>query len=256
MNRRTAALTLTTLAGLATGLARPAAAAAAAQRVSYSAETNGQTTLIQLQIESGLVTGEMREGALTLALKGVLQGQRLQARLLLPGTELAVAALDAELRGDTLDLSVQAQAGVAPTRLVMRRVGAAAAPTTAATAASTATAAGAGAVDPRLAGRWRHESMINSPGGAGGFASFSTVRTLVLAADGRVQQSVQSAGGGGNWSHASGDKVEFQGRWMARDGQLWVQADGGADFQSAGRYRMVDQMLVIEGGRGRTIWQR
>jgi hypothetical protein len=117
-------------------------------------------------------------------------------------------------------------------------------------------AAEAGAADQRLTGRWRHESMINSPGGAGGFASFATLRTLVMTADGRARQSVQSAGGGVNWSTAGGERVEFQGRWTSRDGQLWMQADGAADYQLAGRYRLVDGMLVVEGNRGRTIWQR
>jgi hypothetical protein len=252
MNRRTATLALT---ALATAQARPAAAAPA-QDLRYEVQTRGQRTVIGLRVEGSLLTGEMTEGALTLSIKGVLQGQRLQARLLVPGTDVALALMDGELRGDVLELSVQAQAGAGATRLTMNRVGSAPPASPAAVTVAAAPVLATGATDPRLAGRWRHESMMNSPGGAGGFASFSTVRTLVLAADGHVQQSVQSAGGGGNWSHAGGDKIEFVGRWTTRDGQLWVQAEGAADFQSAGRYRLVDQMLVIEGGRGRTIWQR
>ncbi len=46
-------------------------------------------------------------------------------------------------------------------------------------------------LDPRLLGRWVHQSMINSGGGAGGFASFTTERTIEFGADGLVQQWVR-----------------------------------------------------------------
>jgi hypothetical protein len=123
--------------------------------------------------------------------------------------------------------------------------------------AVTAVTAGSGAsVDRALVGRWTQESIINSGGGAGGFASFSTVRTLVLAHDGRVRQSVRSAGGGGNWSHASNEELEFSGRWQVRGTEIWVQPDGYPQYVAAGRYALIDGRLVVYDGRGRQIWSR
>ena len=114
----------------------------------------------------------------------------------------------------------------------------------------------AGTVDAELVGRWRHESQINSGGGAGGFASFSTVRILELAGNGQVRQSVRSVGGGGNWSSDGGERTEFVGRWQARQGEIWVQPEGQSQFINAGRYRLSGPYLVTENGRGRMIWSR
>lgn len=128
--------------------------------------------------------------------------------------------------------------------------------TTLAAALQPAAAAGTGPLDPRLLGRWVHQSMINSGGGAGGFASFSTERSIEFGADGRVQQWVRSVGGGGNWSSSAGPRLEFAGRWEVRGNEIWVQPEGHADTMRAGTYQLSGAYLVTVGRDGRTIWQR
>ena len=116
--------------------------------------------------------------------------------------------------------------------------------------------AAGGALDPALVGRWVRESVINSSGGAGGFASLATQRTLTLASDGRARQTLRSAGGGSQWSHSSGEQVEFSGRWQVRGAELWVQPDGQAQFIQAARYALFDGRLVAYTSQGRQIWSR
>lgn len=111
-------------------------------------------------------------------------------------------------------------------------------------------------LDRQLMGRWVHQSMISSSGGAGGSASFSTERQLEFGADGHVRQWVRSAGGGGNWSTQSGRRLEFSGRWQARDGAIWVQPEGEPGYQRAVSYRFAGEYLVTEGLGGRRIWAR
>ena len=112
------------------------------------------------------------------------------------------------------------------------------------------------AIDGRLVGRWTHQSMINSGGGAGGFASFSTERSIEFSASGQVQQWVRSVGGGSNWSSNGGRKLEFAGRWEVRGNEIWVQPQGRADTLRAGTYQLSGPYLVTYGQDGRTIWQR
>jgi hypothetical protein len=117
------------------------------------------------------------------------------------------------------------------------------------------TAPGAASLDPRLIGEWINEKMISSGGAS--FASFSTVRTLRFEGSGRVMQWVRSAGGGQNWSYGGGGrKLEFAGRWLARDGIIHVQPDGASQYMAAGRYRFSAPYLVTESSEGRLIWQR
>lgn len=117
-------------------------------------------------------------------------------------------------------------------------------------------AAANGAQDPRLVGRWVHQSMISSGGGAGGFASFTTQRSIEFGADGQVQQWVRSVGGGSNWSANGGRRLEFAGRWEVRGNEIWVQPQGHADALRAGTYQLSGPYLVTYGQDGRTIWQR
>ncbi len=124
------------------------------------------------------------------------------------------------------------------------------------TAATAAAANPAPALDSRLLGRWVHQSMINSSGGAGGFASFSTERSIEFGADGQVMQWVRSVGGGGSWSTQSQPRLEFAGRWQVRGAEIWVQPEGETTFMRAGTYRLSGAYLVTEGRDGRTIWQR
>lgn len=114
----------------------------------------------------------------------------------------------------------------------------------------------AGALDPRLVGTWVNEKQINSGGGAGGFASFSTVMSMLLHADGTVQQYTQSVGGGGEWSSNSGRTLDFEGRWRAANGTLLVHTAGLPDFVPAATYSFSGEYLVTQSDMGRLIWQR
>jgi hypothetical protein len=114
----------------------------------------------------------------------------------------------------------------------------------------------ANALDPRLVGTWVNEKQINSGGGAGGFASFSTVMTMVMSADGRIQQYSQSVGGGGDWSSNSGRTMDFDGTWRAGNGTLLVHGMGLPDYTPAATYTFSGEYLVTQNDQGRLIWQR
>jgi len=86
------------------------------------------------------------------------------------------------------------------------------------------------ALDQRLVGTWVNEKQINSPGGAGGFASFSTVMTMELGANGAIRQFTQSVGGGGEWSSNSGRTLDFEGTWRAANNTLLVLGMGLPDY--------------------------
>ena len=242
-------------AWLAAGLAAWGVAVAQPRTVTYEATVQGVTSRLTLRIDGAQVEGGLVEGPLTLGVRGALDGQRIRGDLIDPGTGRAVLPMNAELRGESLLLAVQPPAPSPPRTLTMRRVDAVT-PTAPREAAASAAAGAPGTLDPAIVGRWRNESQTNSPGGAGGFASFSTLRTMELSADGRVRQWVRSAGGGGNWSHQGGETLEFSGRWQVRGAELWVQPDGRPQFQRAATYRRVGERLVTEGGQGRQIWER
>ena len=114
----------------------------------------------------------------------------------------------------------------------------------------------ANALDPRLVGTWVNEKQINSGGGAGGFASFSTVMTMVLNGDGTIQQFTQSVGGGGDWSSNSGRTMDFDGTWRAGNGTLLVHGMGLPDYTPAATYTFSGDYLVTQSDMGRLIWQR
>ncbi len=114
----------------------------------------------------------------------------------------------------------------------------------------------ANARDPRLVGTWVNEKQINSGGGAGGFASFSTVMTMVLNGDGTIQQFTQSVGGGGDWSSNSGRTMDFEGTWRAANGTLLVHGMGLPDYTPAATYTFSGDYLVTQSDMGRLIWQR
>lgn len=262
MNRRHLLSRLATLAALSASFASadPALAQSAparaqpAQTLNFEAHQGGQHTQLQLRLDAGLASGTFSEGELRLQLQGQLQGRRLQGQLFMAGLTQPVGTVEGELQTDQLDLTVSAAGAAQPARLLMRRVGAAA--PAAVTPAAPSAPSAPGTLDPQLFGAWQQQTHTNSGGGAGGFASFTTVRRLLVGADGRVQQTLRSVGGGGNWSHRSGEEVEFSGRWAVRQGEIWVLPDGQAAYLSAGRYRLVDGRLVIENGNGRKIWSR
>lgn len=111
-------------------------------------------------------------------------------------------------------------------------------------------------LDERLVGVWVHESQINSPGGAGGFAAMSTVMTMELSADGTIRQFTQSVGGGADWSSDSGRTMDFDGRWAADGQTLSVLGRGLVDFTPAAAYEFSGTYLVTHSDMGRLIWQR
>lgn len=240
MNRRTAAALIATFVAAAAG-----AAHANPRTLSWETEVNGVRTLLTVQVNGGQAEGSLQEGGATLPVRGSLQGQRLLAGAHDPAGGQRVLQLDGRIQGDDLVLSVRTEAGQGGT-VTLRRVGAAPAPQP----------AGGGRIEPGFVGRWHHDSQINSAGGAGGFASFSTVRTLELGPDGRARQWVRSAGGGGNWSASGGQTLEFSGRWQVRGAELWVAQDGQSTFQRAAAIRRAGEYLVTENGGERRIWRR
>ncbi|RPH43435.1 MAG: hypothetical protein EHM87_13780 [Burkholderiales bacterium] len=233
-----------------------ALAAAQPRTSTYEGTERGVTTRIVLRVDGPRVEGAMQEGTLALGLRGTLAGQRLSGTIVDPASGRDLLPITGELRADTLVISVQPDAASPPRMLSLRRVDAVPGGAPAPSGAGAGTGAAAGSLDAAIVGRWRNESQINSPGGAGGFASFSTVRTLELGGDGRARQSVRSAGGGGNWSSQGGETVEFVGRWQVRGAELWVQAEGTTGFVRAGTYRRVGERLVTENAQGRRIWER
>jgi len=112
------------------------------------------------------------------------------------------------------------------------------------------------ALDQRLVGTWVNEKQINSPGGAGGFASFSTVMTMELGANGAIRQFTQSVGGGGEWSSNSGRTLDFEGTWRAANNTLLVLGMGLPDYTLAATYAFSGEYLVTQNDQGRLIWQR
>jgi len=243
MQRRSVLHALTVLATLGGSLA--AAQAGPARVLRFEAQSGGQYALLQLRVNGVQVGGTLHEGPVRLDLRGQITGRRVQGQLFLAGAAAPVAAFDGDLQADQLEATLRPARGGEPTRLLMRRVG----------ASAPATPTG-GVLDTQLLGRWQHQTMTNSSGGGSGSASFTTLRTLVLSADGRVQQTMRSVGGGAGWSHRSGEELEFTGRWLTRRGEFWVLVDGQAAFQHSGRYERVDGRLILEGGGNRQIWRR
>ncbi|MEZ5947483.1 MAG: hypothetical protein R3C04_11660 [Hyphomonas sp.] len=119
-----------------------------------------------------------------------------------------------------------------------------------------ALAEGPDGLDARLVGVWVNEDNINSGGGAGGFASFSTVMTMALDANGGVVQTTRSVGGGGAWSSDSGESVDFQGSWKADGQTLYVIGMGLTAYTPAATYEFSGPYLVTYNDQGRLIWQR
>jgi len=232
---------------IATFLAGPVRANA--RILAWETQVNGIRTLLTLQVTGAQAEGMLQEAGVSLPVRGTLQGQRLLAGAHDPAGGQRLLQLEGRLQGDDLVLTVRTEAGQGGT-VTLRRVGAAPAPMPA------PHPAGAGQIEPSFVGRWHHESQINSGGGAGGFAAFSTQRTLELGADGRARQWVRSAGGGSTWSHGGGQTLEFSGRWQVRGAELWVAADGQTAFQRAALIRRAGDYLVIDMDGERRIWRR
>lgn len=237
-------------AGLVLLLATASAGATAAGiDGEYRATVDGVDTQLSLRSDGAEVSGTYVEGALRLHVTGRLDADRLRAQVREPSTGLDIAALDARLAGDTLDASIDARNPLTGERTSARALFRRALPP----AADDAATAVPGSLDRSLIGTWVNETMINS--GGADFASFTTVMTMELHADGRVAQWSRSVGGGGDWSYDGAGELQYSGRWSSRDGVLYVQLDGQAALPAA-RYRFSDAYLVTENDRGRLIWQR
>lgn len=249
MNRRTAAVTLMSL------LAAPLAAHATASRGTYHATVDGVPSTLALELQGSQVSGTLTEGAMRLAVRGTLNAGVLRAELLEPTLGLAVASMDGRVAAGSAQVRIRAAEllGGAERQVQFTQAGVAATAPAAAAPAGPGPAAG-GAIDPRLVGRWVNESIINS--GGANFASFNTVRTMELDASGQIAQHVLSAGGGGNWSFDGGRRLQFAGRWYARDGVLYLQPQQGGAFEAATRYRFAGEFLVTEDTSGRKNWRR
>lgn len=233
-------------------LACPAPAYAAIDG-DYRTTVDGMDTVLTLRSSGDAVTGDYVEGALRLRIDGRVADGRLRARVFEPSAGIDIAVLDAAVATDTLDATIDAQNPLTgqkkSARAVFTRVGA-----STATAATTASSAQPGTLDASLVGTWVNEKMINSGGAS--FASFTTVMTMTLGADGSVSQWTRSVGGGGDWNYDSAGELQYSGRWSSEGGVLYVHLDGTDGFKPTAQYRFSDRYLVTENNQGRLIWQR
>ena len=238
------------VAGLFTTIAMQTttAAFAAGQTRTYVASANGQQTEVALRLDGQRFEGTMKEARVQVALKGQVQGSRLTGHLLDPASGQPLLPFSAEVDDDTLLLTLQMPQAASPSTILLTRPGAQ-------PRAAAARAPAGASIDARIAGRWFRQTSINSPGGTG-FASFTTVRTLVLSPDGQLQQWVRSVGGGGSWSHRSGDELELAARWTAQGGAIWVLPEGQAAYVKASSYRVEGDRLITGEGNARQVWQR
>mgnify|MGYP007112266702 CR=1 FL=1 len=248
---RSAAIWQRAMAWLLCLLAVPAAAQGIDGR--YVGEVEGQATVLSLISEGNAVRGIYAEGALELHVEGVLRDGILSATVTEPRTRLQIAVLEGPLRGQALHLSVDAHNPLSGERrraqATFQRevVGGSELPA--------AAEASSGARDPNLVGAWQHEKLVTSGGDK--FAAFTTVLTMVFAADGTLAQYAQSVGGGSDWSYGGGGRtLQHQGHWHTRDGVLHVRLQGAADSVPAARYRFAGAYLVTEDTNGRMNWKR
>ncbi|QNH07592.1 hypothetical protein HNQ27_09010 [Pseudomonas sp. B11D7D] len=215
----------------------------------YRTTLDGQPTELILRQQGERVEGQYVENrTLRLDFRGRYDGQVLRAEISDPQSGLLLANMNATYANAMLNTSIAARdprnGEVLERQALFQREGAATATTPPAT----------GAQDPALVGTWVHEKIINS--GGANFASFNTLMTLQLNADGSVTQWSRSAGGGSDWSYDSPGEVQYSGHWLSQGNMLMVRLAGAADYQPAAYYRFSDQYLVTESNTGKMIWQR
>ena len=247
-----AAATPTSPSSVLVAAAAPATASSIDGR--FAGQVDGLHTVLNLTTQSNAVVGTYAEGALELRVAGAMHDGVLTATVTEPRSGMQIAVINGPLRGDVLDLTVDAHNPLTGVRRSVQasfqREGA-----RVATPAQTPKAVASGQHDPRLVGTWLHEKMINS--GGSNFASFTTVLTMVVSADGTLAQYTQSVGGGSNWSYGDGRReLQYQGQWFTRDGVMHVKLSGAADFVPATRYRFAGAYLVTEDNNGRMNWKR
>lgn len=213
----------------------------------YRATLDGQPSELILRQNDAVVEGEYVEGQhLRLVVKGRYDGKLLRAEISDPQSGLLLANMNATYANAMLNASIAARnprnGEILERQALFQREAAIATPPT------------SGTLDPTLVGTWVHEKIINSGGTS--FASFNTLMTLQLNADGSVTQWSRAVGGGGDWSYDSPGEVQYSGHWRSQGGMLMVRLAGAADYQPAAYYRFSDQYLVTESNTGKMIWQR
>lgn len=215
----------------------------------YRAMLDGQPSELILRQQGETVQGHYVESArLRLIVKGRYDGKLLRAEISDPQSGLLLANMNATYANAMLNTSIAARdprnGQVLERQALFQRDALATPPAGSA----------AGAQDPALIGTWVHEKIINSGGAS--FASFNTLMTLQLNADGSVTQWSRSLGGGSDWSYDSPGEVQYSGHWRSQDGMLLVRLAGAADYQPAAYYRFSDPYLITESNTGKMIWQR
>ncbi|KQO28442.1 hypothetical protein N5E99_22305 [Pseudomonas chengduensis] len=213
----------------------------------YRTTLDGQPSELILRQNDAVVEGEYVESQhLRLVVKGRYDGKLLRAEISDPQSGLLLANMNATYANAMLNASIAARnprnGEVLERQALFQREAAIATPPT------------SGTMDPTLVGTWVHEKIINSGGTS--FASFNTLMTLQLNADGSVTQWSRAVGGGGDWSYDSPGEVQYSGHWRSQGGMLMVRLAGAADYQPAAYYRFSDQYLVTESNTGKMIWQR
>lgn len=108
--------------------------------------------------------------------------------------------------------------------------------------------------DARLVGIWVNEDIINS--GGADFASFTTIMTMEIHADGRILQYTESVGGGGDWSYGGNRTLDFEGQWRGDGRTLTVYGMGLPDFTPVATYEFSGGYMVTHSDMGRLIWQK
>ena len=213
----------------------------------YRTTLDGQPSELILRQNDAVVEGEYVESQhLRLVVKGRYDGKLLRAEISDPQSGLLLANMNATYANAMLNASIAARnprnGEVLERQALFQREAAITTPPT------------SGTLDPTLVGTWVHEKIINSGGAS--FASFNTLMTLQLNADGTVTQWSRAVGGGGDWSYDSPGEVQYSGHWRSQSGMLMVRLAGAADYQPAAYYRFSDQYLVTESNTGKMIWQR
>lgn len=215
----------------------------------YRATLDGQPSELILRQKDAAVEGEYVENKrLRLIVRGRYDGKLLRAEISDPQSGLLLANMNATYANAMLNTSIAAldprNGEVLERQVLFQREA----------AATATTPSAAGGQDPALIGIWMHEKIIDSGGTS--FASFNTLLTLQLNADGSVTQWARSVGGGSDWSYYSPGEVQYSGHWRSQDGMLMVRLAGAADYQPAAYYRFSDPYLITESNTGQMIWQR
>lgn len=215
----------------------------------YRATLDGQPSELILRQNDAAVEGEYVENKrLRLIVRGRYDGKLLRAEISDPQSGLLLANMNATYANAMLNTSIAARdprnGEVLERQVLFQREA----------AATAATPSAADGQDPALIGTWMHEKIIDSGGAS--FASFNTLMTLQLNADGSVTQWARSVGGGSDWSYDSPGEVQYSGHWRSQDGMLMVRLAGAADYQPAAYYRFSDPYLITESNTGQMIWQR